>query len=205
MMDIEKAKNIAEAIKWLDLPESEKRVAIIQVAMGMPLDVVINNIMSTYNSTETQKAEIENPKPELPKDYTPIERQIAEMLIENTGVDMLDSGGYYGRHWQENRKIADFRKRPVVEIATEIEPEPHQKITNYIRNEKQAKLKDFKSMGKPLQKITAKHPHVNVPLMQKVPSSYSNASPIIKETNKTVEEMEKEAKQKKHEEERMRA
>ncbi|MEM3215909.1 MAG: hypothetical protein QXS81_01030 [Candidatus Micrarchaeaceae archaeon] len=206
MMDINKAKNVAEALKQLDLPESEKKKAIIQVAMGMPSDVVINNLINVYNSTETQKAEIENPKPELPKDYTPIERQIAEMLIENTGVHMLDSGGAYGRHWQENRKIADFRKRPVVGIATEIEPEPPQKITNYIHNEKQTTLKDFKSMEKPLQKITTKHPRVNIPLMQKAPSMlYSNASPIIKETNETVEEMEKEAKQKKQEKERLRA
>lgn len=30
------------------------------------------------------------------------EAVIAEMLVENTGSHMLDSGGHYGRHWQRN-------------------------------------------------------------------------------------------------------
>ena len=30
------------------------------------------------------------------------ERKLAEMLKENTGIHMLDSGGAYGRHWQLN-------------------------------------------------------------------------------------------------------
>ena len=31
------------------------------------------------------------------------ERKIAEMLLENTGSNMLDSGGAYGRAWQLTR------------------------------------------------------------------------------------------------------
>jgi len=31
---------------------------------------------------------------------------IAEMLVENTGRHMLDSGGAYGRHWEKNSKAA---------------------------------------------------------------------------------------------------
>lgn len=34
---------------------------------------------------------------------TPTERKIAEMLLENTGVAMMDSGGIYGRAWQVTR------------------------------------------------------------------------------------------------------
>jgi hypothetical protein len=34
---------------------------------------------------------------------TPTERKIAEMLLENTGTHMLDSGGVYGRRWEQMR------------------------------------------------------------------------------------------------------
>ena len=34
---------------------------------------------------------------------SPTERKIAEMLVENTGSNMLDSGGAYGRAWQHTR------------------------------------------------------------------------------------------------------
>jgi hypothetical protein len=34
---------------------------------------------------------------------TPTERKIAEMLLENTGTHMLDSGGAYGRRWEQMR------------------------------------------------------------------------------------------------------
>jgi len=35
--------------------------------------------------------------------YTTTQRVIAEVLTENTGRHMLDSGDYYGRHWQRNQ------------------------------------------------------------------------------------------------------
>ena len=40
------------------------------------------------------------------------EQIIYEMLIENTGSHLLDSGGAYGRNWERNRKktIEDFRR-----------------------------------------------------------------------------------------------
>jgi hypothetical protein len=40
-----------------------------------------------------------------------IEKLIYEKLTENTGKHFLDSGGYYGRHWQRNQKktLDDFR------------------------------------------------------------------------------------------------
>ena len=42
--------------------------------------------------------------------HTPTEQVIYEMLVENTGVHMLDSGGVYGRNWQRNqvRTLEDF-------------------------------------------------------------------------------------------------
>jgi hypothetical protein len=38
-------------------------------------------------------------------------RKLAEMLQENTGRSILDSGDYYGRHWQTNQG-ADFEAQP---------------------------------------------------------------------------------------------
>jgi hypothetical protein len=42
---------------------------------------------------------------------TPTERKIAEMLLENTGASFLDSGGAYGRAWQNAR--AKYLGKPV--------------------------------------------------------------------------------------------
>ena len=37
--------------------------------------------------------------------------RLAEMLQENTGRTILDSGDYYGRHWEQNQD-ADFQAQP---------------------------------------------------------------------------------------------
>lgn len=48
---------------------------------------------------------------------TNIEKTIFEMLTENTGSHMLDSGGAYGRNWERNQKktLADFQNEPETE------------------------------------------------------------------------------------------
>jgi len=43
----------------------------------------------------------------------PTEQKINEMLKENTGIHSLDSGGAYGRHWEQNQK-RDFENEPPV-------------------------------------------------------------------------------------------
>ena len=45
-------------------------------------------------------------------EHTPTEQAVYEMLTENTGVHMLDSGDYYGRNWQRNqgRTLEDFQQ-----------------------------------------------------------------------------------------------
>jgi hypothetical protein len=37
--------------------------------------------------------------------------KLSEMLQENTGRSILDSGDYYGRHWEHNQG-ADFEAQP---------------------------------------------------------------------------------------------
>lgn len=41
-------------------------------------------------------------------------QKIAAMLVENTGISMLDSGGHYGRHWERNtgKTVEDFESAP---------------------------------------------------------------------------------------------
>lgn len=49
----------------------------------------------------------------LEQTQTQTQNLIKEMLTENTGSHFLDSGGAYGRHWQENQ-FRDFDSEPEV-------------------------------------------------------------------------------------------
>jgi len=75
----------------------------------------IHGLIAVIDSLETEEKEKETPKQPMPKNYTKIEKRIHEMLVENTGISILDSGMEYGRHWQQNRLIKDFRKLPILE------------------------------------------------------------------------------------------
>ncbi len=118
MDNLEKAKKVSELLKDSDLPQAAKSVAVMGTALGASPDSVIKGMVAVTDSIDTAQAETTNPKMDQPQDYTETEKKIAEMLTENTGVNMLDSGGAYGRAWQQNRQIQDFRKQPnpIVEI-----------------------------------------------------------------------------------------
>lgn len=53
---------------------------------------------------------------------TMIEQTIYNMLMENTGTHMLDSGGGSGRHWQRNEKksIDDFKKESEATLGFDV-------------------------------------------------------------------------------------
>jgi len=114
--NLEKAKEISKILEKTNLPPEAKTVGVLGAALGAEPEKIVRAMAEVTSAIETQKAEVLNPKPEPPKDYTETERIIAEMLWENTGVHILDSGGAYGRHWQENRQIKDFRELPEVEV-----------------------------------------------------------------------------------------
>jgi len=107
---LEKAKQIAKHLEKSDFPSNVKQQITLGVAFGVKNDTIIKGAVSTLSAMETTKAERETPQPSTPIDYTPIERVIANMLQESTRTNILDSGGAYGRHWQKNRAIDDFRK-----------------------------------------------------------------------------------------------
>jgi len=52
----------------------------------------------------------------MPRPYTKVEQILHDMLHENTGVHMLDSGGKYGRHYEKNRLIKNFLETPRILI-----------------------------------------------------------------------------------------
>jgi len=108
----------AEIIDKSELPKEAKTVGIMGALMGVSNDSIVRAMGTTINHIETAKAETANPQPLQPLDYTETEAKIAEMLQESTGTNFLDSGGAYGRHWQTNRMIKDFRNspNPTVEI-----------------------------------------------------------------------------------------
>lgn len=52
---------------------------------------------------------------------TKTERRIYELMTENTGIHMADSGGDSGRHWQQNQghTIEEWLARPSAILETE--------------------------------------------------------------------------------------
>lgn len=80
---------------------------------------LIDALVNAHNKVETMKAEDENPEPNVEnvvEELTPTKKAVIEMLVENTGVHMLDSGGAYGRAWQRNRTVTNWDEIPDISI-----------------------------------------------------------------------------------------
>ena len=107
---------IKEIISELPIKPLEKQIALMSIMIGANPTPFLVNALDRY---ETEKAEKDNPMPpsSIYADYDKTERLIAEMLLENTGASILDSGAIYGRHFEENRKNPDFKKRPKVKVT----------------------------------------------------------------------------------------
>jgi len=105
---------VEEIIEAMPIPDEIKRKALMLVSVGINPTHYLITAISRHEAKELER---QHPKPQLPSDYTEIEREIHEMLIENTGAHILDSGGIYGRHWQLNRSVADFRQTPRVKVT----------------------------------------------------------------------------------------
>ena len=79
--------------------------------IGASPEMITRVMGAQINTKITKEAEEKHPTPDgLPSDYNEIERIIHGMMIENTGAHFLDSGGAYGRNWERNRAVPDFRK-----------------------------------------------------------------------------------------------
>jgi hypothetical protein len=150
----EKQQNVLNYIADSDMPEEAKKVGIAKAAMGAEPDAIIGSMANMLSALSTREAEAKTPPQKGFKGYSPIERQIAKMLTESTGADILDSGGAYGRNWQRNREVEDFRKLPEVNIEIDEERVPEEERTMVIP-EKQ----------KSLQKT-----YLSTPVMKKAPA-----------------------------------
>ena len=115
MIDKEIVKIVSDTADKLKVDPLTKSVAVMSAVLGSS-DSAVNILMAGSNKIETEKAEKEYPEPSKPLDYSPIEREIADMLQTSTGTDMLDSGGLYGRNWQKNRLVVDFRKLKLLSV-----------------------------------------------------------------------------------------
>ena len=73
-------------------------------------------------STLTNKGELSMSK---------TKQAIYEMLTESTGEHFLDSGGYYGRHWETNQKktINDFDDEPYETIENQETDYPYRELS----------------------------------------------------------------------------
>lgn len=77
---------------------------------------MIHSVVNFMGLLETEKAETSNPVAVPTVSYNETEQTIVDMLQENTGAHILDSGGAYGRAWQRNRKIKDFKALPELHV-----------------------------------------------------------------------------------------
>ncbi len=194
--DTKRKQAIIEAIKKADLPEEAKKVGTAQAIIDGSPDSILSILMGASNAVATQEAE-KKANPQKPfTNYTPVERQIARMLTENTGVDMMDSGGAYGRAWQRNREIEDFRKRPAIEL--DIYTEPQKVSEKPIRQPMPISEKQ-----KMLEIAPVKKTRVSIPILKKTPA-VPKITQIEKETAKYVNDIIKEPTPKKSKE-RLRA
>lgn len=90
-------------------------------------DALIKGLVAIESERETVKKEAENPMPKFPvegnvptgmRPFNPTELLISEMMCENTGAHIMDSG-FYGRHWEKNRGVADPRLLEAIEVGDE--------------------------------------------------------------------------------------
>ncbi len=79
------------------------------------ITVLIHGLGDLFSRIETNKAEGAYPKPEI-METDPLKHAIIDMMTENTGCHICDSGGAYGRAWQRNRLIKDWDKLEEVKV-----------------------------------------------------------------------------------------
>jgi hypothetical protein len=97
---IEQVENAARAL-ITGTGENPEPVAIMPVDAA---DSFIKGLAGIMSAGECRTAEKNNPQPEI-TEPDPLKARIIGMMTESTGCDICDSGGAYGRQWQQNRQI----------------------------------------------------------------------------------------------------
>lgn len=78
------------------------------------VDGIVKMMTAVASTVETETQERRHPMPKI-KEKDPLSRKLKEMLCESTGAHILDSGGAYGRHWEENRS-KNFDEIPAIRL-----------------------------------------------------------------------------------------
>ena len=107
MNDTERAKIIADNAEGLS--QEARSAGIMGALMGASNESVIHGMVSVQDSISSKEAAAKTKKPRKPRGMTETESVLYDMLVEDCGVAMMDSGGDGGRSWQKNRAIKDFR------------------------------------------------------------------------------------------------
>jgi hypothetical protein len=107
---------VAGVIRQSKLPTEVQNVGIVSALLGSSSDQIIKNMGAMVGIIETQETEKAHPMPKIAKGYNRTETKLVKMLTESTGAAMCDSGGAYGRNWQRNRMIKDFRELPEINV-----------------------------------------------------------------------------------------
>lgn len=107
MDDMERAKVIAENTEGLS--QEARSAGIMGALMGASNESVIHGMVSVQDSVSSKEATAKAKKPRKPRGMTETESVLYDMLVEDCGVAMMDSGGDGGRSWQRNRHVKDFR------------------------------------------------------------------------------------------------
>jgi hypothetical protein len=83
-------------------------------------DALIKGFAGVLSAAECRQAETESPRPDI-NESDEVKARIIGMLTENTGCDILDSGGVGGRMWERNRHIQNFDDIPacMVEVCAD--------------------------------------------------------------------------------------
>jgi len=113
---IDRTNKLTEIMDKVELPEAIKQVGLTSALLGASDDAIIRNMGTMASIIETEQTEKANPQSKIAKGYNRTEKRLVRMLTESTGAALCDSGGAYGRNWEWNRKIADFRLLPEIKI-----------------------------------------------------------------------------------------
>ena len=99
MNDLERAKLISEN---KDLSKEQRSIGVMGALMGVSNDSIIKGMVTVADADLSKEARAKAKKPRRPRGMDKNQSVLYDMLTENTGVAMMDSGGDNGRHWQRN-------------------------------------------------------------------------------------------------------
>tara|TARA_B100000470_G_scaffold214018_1_gene195004 strand:+ start:1212 stop:2093 length:882 start_codon:yes stop_codon:yes gene_type:complete len=107
MTDMDRVDIVAEMTK--DFSQEARMAGLLGAVMGVDGTTISQGVADVQSRIDSEKASKKAKKPRKPRGMTETESAIHDMIVEDCGTHMMDSGGDGGRSWQRNRHIKDFR------------------------------------------------------------------------------------------------